>query len=140
MMVGRGKKAKPAGKRYESTEDNIGSVNISFFGMFPAEYFQGGELRLYRKEGLYFKEIHKTKVKKFELDPAGKMSGGDTNRLYDGKIWFSEKGPVAQEGGQNHKNGEGRLHARISIHAPAALGAGDPKPRKVADPLVAGRA
>jgi len=95
-VVPQGKKATD--KRYESTEEYIGGCNISFFGMFTPSYIEGGELHLYRKKGLYYELIHTTKVKKFELDPAGKMSGGDTNRLYSGKIWFSEKGPVAQEG------------------------------------------
>ena len=74
-----------------------GKPGLSWFAVYPDNFWNAGDMYLYRKEGNKMREIHHTTVKRFEILKGNKgvqFGFGDL----DGRLHYTEKGPIAKDG------------------------------------------
>lgn len=86
-----------------STEDYLevrgdGQVGLTYWGVYPDDFWNGAEMFLYRQDGNMMKEIHHTTVKKWEVLKDGKKKKPYGIGHLDGRLHYADKGPKAKNG------------------------------------------
>jgi len=84
-----------------STEDYLevrnNKMGLTYFRIYPDDFWNGGEMFLYRREGNMMKKIHHTTVKRWEVLKDGKTKPNGIGH-HDGRLHYTDKGPIAKNG------------------------------------------
>lgn len=85
-----------------STEDYLevrgDNVGLTYWAVYPDDFWNGAEMFLYRQDGNMMKEIHHTTVKKWEVLKDGKKKKPYGIGHLDGRLYYADKGPKAKNG------------------------------------------